>query len=145
MLGRHVLVRLLAVFATLRRNGGVALRPGIVITMLVVAAACSHRPVHLKFVERRCVKGTVEFNTWLCQATQPADAAETNNPCPAHMTPSPVSVCVVIDPKTGALTDTVVAKGEDPFDVDDDEAAAADKPHKHSFLAFWRRHEREHD
>ncbi len=145
MLNPRVFVRMLAVFVTLRRGGVLALRPGLIVAILGVGLGCSHRPVHLKFVERKCVKGTVEFHTWLCQAMQPGDAEVTNNPCPARMIPDPISVCVVVDPKTGTLTDTVVAKGQDPFDIDDDEAAGADKPRKHNVLAFWRRHDRDGD
>jgi hypothetical protein len=119
----------------------------IVIALLMVAVGCAHRPVQVKFAERKCAKGTVEFETVLCQAKQPGDAEieTSNNFCPAHMVPSPIAVCVVVDPRTGALTDTVVAKGQDPFDIDDDEAAAADRPRKHSLLAFWRRRERDRD
>ena len=40
----------------------------------------------------------------------------------------PFSIRVVVDLKTGALTDAVGAKGENPFNIDDDDAAAADKP-----------------
>lgn len=114
-----------------------SIRIGPVVALLFSALGCSHRPVHSTFAERRCVKGTVEFNTVFCEAMQPGDEAVKDSPCPPKMIPRPISVCVVVDPKTGALTDTVVAKGQDPFDIDDDEAAAADKPRKHSIF-FWR-------
>jgi hypothetical protein len=113
------------------------MRLALIAAILVSSLGCAHRPAQVKFAERECVKGTVEFSTVLCQAMQPGDPTVKENPCPARMVPRPLSVCVVVDPKTGALTDTVVAKGQDPFDVDDDEAAAADKPHKHSIF-FWR-------
>jgi hypothetical protein len=107
------------------------------IAILVLTLGCSHRAVRVAFAQRKCVKGTVEFNTFFCEALRSGDKAVKDSPCPASMIPRPVSVCVVIDSETGALTDTVVAKGQNPFDVDDDEAIAADKPHKHSIL-FWR-------
>jgi len=108
-----------------------------VVVLLFAAMGCVHRPVHLTLTERECAKGTVEFTTVFCEAMQSGDEAIKDSPCPAKMIPHPVSVCVVVDPKTGALTDTVVAKGKDPFDIDGDEAASADKPRKHSIL-FWR-------
>jgi hypothetical protein len=100
--------------------------------------------VHSKFAERECVKGTVEFKTVFCEAMQPGDESVKDSACPAGMLPRPISVCVVVDPKTGALTDTVVAKGQDPFDIDADQAAADDKPRKRSIL-FWRNHRLEKD
>ena len=109
----------------------------LLLAILALTVGCSHRAAHVNFAERKCVKGTIEFNTVFCQAMQPGDEAAKDNPCPARMIPKLASVCVVVDPKTGALTDTVVAKGQDPFDIDDDEAASADKHHKHSIF-FWR-------
>ena len=40
----------------------------------------------------------------------------------------PIAVCAVFDQKTHVLTDVIVPKGQDPFNIDDDEAVAADKP-----------------
>jgi hypothetical protein len=120
------------------------MRAGPVIVLLFLSLGCSHRAAHVTFAERKCVRGTVEFNTVFCEAMQPGDEVVKDSPCPARMVPRPISVCVVVDPKTGALTDVVVAKGQDPFDIDDDEAAAADKPRKHSIL-FWRNHRLEKD
>jgi hypothetical protein len=121
---------------SLRIGEECGMKLGLVIALLVVALACSHRPVHVTISERKCVKGTVEVSTLHCQAMQPGDAAVTNNPCPTRMIPRPMSVCVVVDPKSGALTDVVVAKSQDPFDTDGDEGAA-DKPKKHS-VWFWK-------
>ncbi len=112
------------------------MRLGLLIAFVLVALGCSHRPVHVTVAERRCVKGTVELSTLHCQAMQPGDVAVTDNPCPARMIPRSISVCVVVDPKSGALTDVVVAKSQDPFDTDEDEGAA-DKPKKHS-IWFWK-------
>lgn len=120
-----------------RRMVGSWMRAGVVIALLVLTLGCFHHAVRPTFAERKCVKGTIEFSTVFCEAIQPGDEAVKDSPCPARMVPRSISVCVVVDPKTGALTDTVVAKGQDPFDIDDDEAATADKPHKHSIL-FWR-------
>lgn len=125
-------------------SGGISLgigeqfgmRLGLMIALLVAALGCSHRPVHVTVAERKCAKGTVELSTLHCEAMQPGDTPVTNNPCPARMIPRPISVCVVVDPKSGALTDVVVAKSQDPFDTDGDEGAA-DKPKKHS-IWFWR-------
>ncbi len=49
-------------------------------------------------------------------------------------------VCVVVDPvtKQPMLTAPVVMPGVDPYDIDGDAGAEADKPHKH-WWQFWRR------
>ena len=85
--------------------------------LLLLLSACTHRPAHVQFAERECVKGTVEFHTFYCHSVE----GKKELVCDI-----PVAVCAVVDPKTHVITDVIVAKGQDPFDPDDDEAAAAD-------------------
>ena len=85
---------------------------------LVMLTGCIHHPVQVQFAKRQCVKGTVEFRTYYCHSVE----GKSDLVCDV-----PVAVCVVVDPKTNALTDVVVLKGQNPFDTDDDEAAAADE------------------
>jgi hypothetical protein len=95
--------------------------------LLVFATGCAHRPVKLKFAKRECVKGTEMWDV------------------PYHG--QVVQVCVLLDPVTGQpnFTVPVVPLGVDPNDTDGDEGAASDKPHKHHFLAFWRRRDQDRD
>jgi hypothetical protein len=110
-----------------KRFAGTPLDSHVLMEMLLLAillslSGCIRRPVQPQFAERKCVKGTVEFRTFYCHSAE----GKTELACDI-----PVAVCVVVDPQTNALTDIVVAKGQNPFDVDDDEAVAADKPKKH--------------
>ena len=95
--------------------------------LLLLATGCAHRPVQVKFAERKCVKGTEMWDV----------------PYRGQM----VQVCVVVDPVTGQpnFTVPVVGLGVDPYDTDGDEGAASDKRHKHHFFAFWRRRDQARD
>lgn len=93
---------------------------GLLLPFVLSLWGCVHRPVHVEFAERKCVKGTVEFHTYYCHSV------EGNKDLVCDI---PVAVCAVVDPQTHVLTDVIVLKGQNPFDIDDDEAAA-DKPEK---------------
>lgn len=94
------------------------LLPLLLLLLTLLLTACIHRPARVQFSERKCVKGTVEFHTFYCHSVE----GKSDLVCDV-----PVAVCVVVDPQTNALTDVVVLKGQNPFDTDDDEAAASDK------------------
>jgi hypothetical protein len=86
---------------------------------LLSLTGCVHR-VQPHFAERKCAKGTEMWDVaYQGQMTQ---------------------VCVVVDPvtKQPMLTAPVVMPGVDPYDIDGDAGAEADKPHKH-WWQFWRR------
>jgi hypothetical protein len=106
------------------------------IAILLSLTGCIRRPVQPRFAERQCVKGTVEFHTFYCHSAE----GKTDLACDI-----PVAVCVVLDPQTNALTDIVVAKGQNPFDVDDDEAVAADIKHQHHKHAKKKDKDEDHD
>jgi len=94
--------------------------------LLFLTVGCVHR-AEPHFAQRKCAKGTEMWDV----------------PYQGHM----VQVCVMVDPVTKQpnFTVPVVAPGVDPDDTDGDEGAAADKPHKHHFLTFWRRRDQDRD
>lgn len=93
----------------------------LLVLSVLLLTGCVHRTPRIQFSERQCVKGTVEFHTVYCHSVEGKEDLACD---------IPVTVCAVVDPSTNKLTDVIVLKGHDPFDTDDDEAAAADKPKK---------------
>src|SRR5215470_7406263 len=112
------------------------------LTLILLLAACGCvRRIPPHFSEHKCAKGTHEM-------VAAYHYAENGRMVCCRS----VTVCGIVDP---VLTEqfgmpvvrsdlSPVMKGEDPFDVDGDEGAAADKPRKH-WWEFWKPWEEDRD
>ena len=113
----------------------------LTVILLLVTCGCVHR-VPPRFSERKCAKGTQEIVTAYRYAENGRMVC-----CRS------VTMCGIIDPaltkKFGlpvVRTDlSPVVKGEDPFDADGDEGAAADKSRKHWWSFLHKEKDRDRD